>query len=103
MNLIDKITVEDLEGEQRDLTELIGIDLYKKLVLTYGGCNLYIFKADTLIKGIRDKEIIKKFNGFNAQELAIEYNISERTIREITSDTLREIKARPVDGQTSFL
>jgi Mor family transcriptional regulator len=103
MSLIDKITLEDLEGDQRDLAELIGLEPYKSLVQTYGGCNIYVQKIDRLIRDTRDNDIRKKFNGFNFQDLAIEYNLSERMIREITSDELKELKAKPIDGQISCL
>jgi Mor family transcriptional regulator len=103
MSLINKIKIEDLDGDQHDLAELIGIEPYKALVQTYGGCNIYIQKIDRLIRDTRDNEIRNKFNGYNFQDLAIEYNLSERMIREITSDELKELKAKPIDGQISCL
>lgn len=85
-NLIDKLQLDNLTDDQKHIAQLVGIDNYKKLVHHFGGCSIYIYKEDTLIKELRDKEIIEKFNGDNYKELALEYNLAERTIREIITD-----------------
>ena len=96
---IDDITLNRLTGDQLELAELIGIENYKKLVAHYGGGFVYICKSDTILKDIRNAEICDKFNGYNYRELAKEYNLSEKMIREITSDKLKKIKYMPPDGQ----
>ncbi len=96
---IDRITLEQLDGEQREIAELIGIESYKKLVRYFGGGQVYICKADTLMKISRNAEICGRFNGYNYRELALEYNLSTKTIREITSEKLKIIKNMPIDGQ----
>lgn len=94
--LIDKLKLDDLKDDQKEMAELIGIENYKKLVYRFGGCPLYVYKEDTLIKDIRDKEIIKNFNGDNYKELAIEYNLSERTIRELVFDKQKDINGEQI-------
>ena len=96
---IDDITLEQLSGDQYDLAELVGIEVYKRLVKVYGGSFIYICKADTVTKAIRNDEICRRFNGYNHRELAIEYNLSEKTIRDITADKLRKMKDAPMEGQ----
>lgn len=49
MNL-DQLILEQLHGNQRELAETIGIEAYKRLVLKYGGGNIYICKPDTLLQ-----------------------------------------------------
>ncbi len=85
MNYIDKITMEDLKEEQKDLAELIGIENYIKMVKYFGGSSVYIHKADTIIKHLRDEHIVKEFTGENYKQLALKYNLTERTVREIIS------------------
>lgn len=81
---IDMLTdTGQLIGEQRELAETIGLDAYKKLVKNFGGSHLYIPKAETVLKNIRNAEILKKFNGSNHKKLSREYNISENTVRNI--------------------
>ena len=92
------IQLSDLQGEQKELARITGLDVYLKLVEYYGGTTIYVAKADRLINLKRDNEILRKYNGFNAQALAKEYNLSDRTIREI----INEARKRPLDGQLSL-
>ena len=61
MNL-DQLTLEQLHGNQRELAETIGIEAYKRLVLKYGGGNIYICKPDTLLQPLRDDAIYHHYN-----------------------------------------
>ena len=82
MNM-DSIEIEELNGEQREIAECVGIDGYKKLVRHFGGMSVYIQKAD---KSTRDKEIKELFNGYNYKTLARKFNLSESQVRRILSD-----------------
>lgn len=86
MDLLDRLAMDDLNEEQRELAELIGIDNYKKLVRSLGGCNVYVYKESTLVKKIRDKEILKMFNGGNFKEIAKYFDLSEQSVRSILND-----------------
>ncbi|MBQ8515620.1 MAG: hypothetical protein IJ496_09510 [Ruminococcus sp.] len=82
MNL-DRLTMEQLQGNQKELAETIGIEAYRKLVARYGGGNVYVCKLDTLLQPFRDEEIYRMFNGRNYREIAVQYNLTEKTVREI--------------------
>ena len=100
---IDMLTdTGQLIGEQRELAETIGLDAYKKLITNYGGNQLYIQQAASVMKQMRDKEIIEKFNGRNYRELSKEYGISEMTIRSIVSAKRKQLRSKPIDGQLDF-
>lgn len=75
--------LDNLEGEQREIAECIGIDSYLKLVRHFGGTSIYIQKADKVSKSSRDEQIKLKFNGGNYKALAREFNLSESSIRKI--------------------
>lgn len=83
MKLIDELTIADLEGDQKELAELVGLDAYKKMVAGYAGSFVYIPKEETLTTGVRNKRIVKEFNGANYSELAHRYNLTERYVRRI--------------------
>lgn len=83
MNLLDELTLDDLQDEQKELAEIIGLEAYKKLISTYAGSFIYICKADTITANIRDRRIRKAFNGYNYRDLAQQYNLSENSIRRI--------------------
>ncbi|MFT8889021.1 MAG: Mor transcription activator family protein [Ethanoligenens sp.] len=84
------ITATDLKGEQRDLAELIGMETYRTLVEVYGGCNIYIYKADTILRNVRDQEIRNRYTGHNVHELVATFGMSERAVREIVADLAKK-------------
>lgn len=51
------INLEQLEGEQRELAEVIGLESHLKLINSYAGCTIYIKKPERMIKQSRDAEI----------------------------------------------
>ena len=100
---IDMLTdVNQLVGEQKELAETIGLEAYKKLIRNYGGSQLYIQQTDSVMKQMRDREIIEKFSGGNYRELSREYGISEMTVRVIVSAKKKQLRSEPVDGQLDF-
>ena len=81
------IRLEDLAETQKEIAELIGIDNYIKLSKRFGGdSSLYIQKYSEISKNARNREIRKKFNGYNIPMLANMYDLSERQIRTIVND-----------------
>lgn len=92
------VTVNDLTGEQKSLAEVVGIEAYIKLVNAYGGSNIYIAKSDKITNLKRDAEIYRRFNGDNYYQLAREYNLSERAVRDIINDEM----AKRNSGQMSL-
>ncbi len=82
-----QIVLEDLADTQREIAELIGLENYIRLSKRFGGDNgLYIQKYSEISKNARNREIRKKYNGYNIPMLANLYNLSERQIRTIISD-----------------
>lgn len=57
MGLIDELTLENLDKDQRELAELIGLDNFKKILLNYRGTPLYIPKLDGIGKSFRNVKI----------------------------------------------
>ena len=51
------IEMTDLEGEQRELAETVGITAYRKLVQVYAGQFVYISKAETVLLKKRNQRI----------------------------------------------
>ena len=62
---LDKLTMEQLHGSQLEIAEVIGMEAYRKLVASYGGSSIYISKADSVMNGLRDAEIFRRFDGSN--------------------------------------
>lgn len=102
MRIYDRIQLEELSGDQYDLAECIGIEAYRRLVEFYGGTNIYILKADTVLKTDRDDKILADFNGYNHKYLALKYGLTERTIRLIVAPEAQRIRAEPLPEQVTF-
>lgn len=99
----DGLLLEELDEEKQEVARLIGLENYRKLMEAYGGVYLYIPKTDRMKRTERNEKIRGEFNGYNYRELAQKYELTEVTIRSIVSDKVREIRARPMDGQLSLL
>lgn len=102
MSLLEKLTLEDLDEDQRQLAECIGLEAYKNLLRNYAGSSIYVRMPDKLTANIRNEEIRQKFNGYNFRDLAKEFNLSDVSIRRIVSPILAEVKAAPLPGQISL-
>lgn len=83
MEVLQKVTSGDLTPEQRELADLLGMDMFLKLVQQCGGTNLYIPKADTIGRTARNAMIQAEFTGYNIKALACKYKLSEVQIRSI--------------------
>ena len=97
MELLDKLTINDLDETQREVAEVIGIEAYRNLVSWFGGSSIYVCKKNSILKEIRDREIRGGFNGDNYMELARLHDLSERQVRLIISEA-----TYVPDGQISF-
>ena len=103
MSAQEEIRLEDLSEGQQEVAALIGPENFRKLMEVYGGAYLYIPKTDRLERMERNERIRAEFDGYNFRELARKNDLTEITIRSIVSDKVRELRARPMDGQLSQL
>ena len=102
MSLLDKLTLDDLDADQRQLAECIGLEAYKKLLKNYAGSAIRVRMPKRITIPVRNMEIKNKFNGGNYGKLAREYDLSEDSIRKIVSGEIKRIKYAPLDGQISL-
>lgn len=101
--LLEALRLEDLNGNARELAELIGMEGFIRLVDVYGGTsNLYIPKAEQLVLPVRDEMIRREFDGRNSIQLARKWGLTERHIREIVKDKIKELRIAPGPGQMSL-
>lgn len=97
------LELDDLREEQKQIAAVIGVDNYLKLTRQFGGTNIYIAKAEEIVKrNERDENIKKEFNGSNYAQLAVKYGLTEVWIRNIVSEKAAEIRRRPIDGQMNL-
>ena len=70
MNLLEELTLDDLDEEQRDLAECIGIEAYKKLVSSYAGNPINVRMPERITMKLRNDKIRLEFNGYNYADLS---------------------------------
>lgn len=101
--LFERMRIDDLRNpEHAELAHLLGMEVFRRLVIRYEGCDLYIPKIESLTLPIRDELILKEFNGNNSMQLARKWGVSERRIRELTKSVRTDLKMQPINGQTTF-
>lgn len=99
------IILSQLTDSQVQISEIIGIENYIKLIKLIDGDTIYIPKYDGFFQANIDEEIRRKFNGYNYKELAKEYNLTVKTIyNKIPKDIrkTRKVESSNLDGQLSF-
>lgn len=92
---LKEIKPGDIPAHMAQLVEAIGIEPAVRLMQQYGGANVYIPKADALLRQIRDKRIREEYNGYNVRQLAVKYGLSENWINRIITGS------GELDGQIS--
>ncbi len=86
-DMAKELTLEMLENSlYREIAEAIGTERLVRLAEVAGGSTIYIPKAESLIRPVRDAHIKKEFNGYNEAELAKKYGVSVRWVRQICGD-----------------
>lgn len=81
--LLDEITLDDLREDQRDLAEIVGLKAYRALVRNFGGNQIRIYQAKTIVAPRRDRLIRSMYDGTNEKQLSIKFGLSDRVIRDI--------------------
>ena len=85
MSRIDttEIRREDIPPELADIADLLGVSAVVLLARLCGGSRVYVHKLETIFRRARNRKIRDAFNGVNYAELAQQWEIKERTVREI--------------------
>lgn len=78
------------EGVEPEKARQLGLLAAEKLRDTYGGAQLYIARGTALTLCRRDLEMYEKFNGINYGELARQFDLSERRVRQVINRVLKE-------------
>jgi len=82
----DDVSKEDFNDETMSfLVDVIGLDAAKKIIEIFGGESIYVPKAESVIRMVRDRSIYKDFKekGYHYREIAARYNLTTRHVRVI--------------------
>ena len=79
-NELMELCKEEISEVFSQVIDAIGLENALKVSKIAGGSNLYIPKAETIQRPLKNKIIQDEFNGYNYRELALKYNKSESTV-----------------------
>lgn len=74
---------EDICFNLETLYEIVGEKEYIEITRMYGGSAIYIPTYNSTMRNHRNRDIIKRYNGVNASQLAREYQITTNQVRRI--------------------
>lgn len=77
------LKIEDVGDKVELLFEIVGEDKFLEIARMYGGNNVYVPTYKSVIRNARNREIIKRYNGVNASQLAKEYGMSVNQLKRI--------------------
>lgn len=82
-DFLDCLQYEDLDENDQDLVDCIGLDNFKNLVRTFGGSSINIKISKNIALDYRNKQICSEFDGGNYKQLARKYNLSKASVYRI--------------------
>ena len=78
-----EVEIKDIPENMINMVDIVGIRKFLEITKIYGGASVYIPLYKSIIRPARNQDIIRKYNGFNAKELAKMYNISVYNVKRI--------------------
>ena len=78
-----KLKREDVTYGLEMLVDIVGEERYLEITKMYGGMSLYIPTYKSALRSARNREIARRYDGFNASRLASEYRMSVNHIKRI--------------------
>ncbi|MCC5912220.1 MAG: DNA-binding protein [Clostridiaceae bacterium] len=83
---LDDVSPSMLPPPYDEIARIIGVKNLHKLIEAFGGTTLYISKGKSVFKSVRYQRVLDEFTGYNCQQLALKYDLSEKTIRNIVNE-----------------
>lgn len=80
------LEIDDLEGPFRELADEIGLENTRIVMEKFDGRQQYFRKIRIALLNCRNRFIRRKWTGHNLVELAAEFDLTDRQIREIVRD-----------------
>lgn len=74
------VTPEELPDPYSHLARKIGLEATLQLAVELGGENVYFGKLDVKL---RNRRILKEYDGYNVKKLAAKYGLTRRRVEQI--------------------
>lgn len=89
MNNKEKFKSENLNGAYGELASLIGIEAVLKIHAKYRGTSMF-FPVELFNRKYISNQIVSEYDGHNIKKLATKYGYTEKWIRIIIKENLKE-------------
>lgn len=101
--ILEALTIDDLQEQHREIAEAIGIDGLISLTDVFGGSSIYIPQKKELVKNRVYGMILAEYDGTNIKDLAVRYHVCESTVYNIVRDRIVKGSARrQIEGQMNL-
>lgn len=77
------VKLEELPEELIPIASFMGMDMFLNFCEEFGGCHIYMPSKKSILRGYRNREIIRRYDGTNSKVLAKEFGISEIYLKSI--------------------
>ena len=85
-----KVKIEDVGDKLEVLFEIVGKEHFLEIARMCGGNNVYIPTFKSVVRNARNREIVKRYNGVNANLLAKEYGMCVNQLKRIVTDLTKD-------------
>lgn len=79
---VDDLVYDDVPENLKDIPSVIGMDNFIELIKIVGGTSVYFPSENNMLKAVRNRKIIEKFDG-DYKYLSHLYGLSEVQTRKI--------------------
>ncbi len=86
-HLMNELPPKEFPYPYDEIAELIGSELTVKFMKQYGGVKTYFPTEESVIRVVRNRQIVKEYNGTNKRKLAIKYGVTENWIGTILRES----------------
>lgn len=90
-----ELQIDDLDGPFREMADQIGLEHTLIVMELFDGRQQYFRKIRIALLAVRNRFIKRKWTGHNLMELAAEFDLTDRQIREIVRDNPRQDEMFP--------
>ena len=80
------LEIKDVGDKLEVLFEIVGQENFLEIARMYGGNNVYIPTFKSVVRNGRNREIVKRYNGVNANLLAKEYGMCVNQLKRIVME-----------------
>ncbi len=81
--LVKYMELSDVPETYQPIVRLIGLDAFLKLCSYGSGSEIYFPMQETIYKKVRNKLILREYNGYNHIQLSKKYNLTAKHIMNI--------------------